>query len=82
MEKSHPEKVCEMRKSDVSRREHLGLLRARPPLGPTVAAHGGPVKPSLTDEVRQLLDLVDRGLLSEEEFEAQMHRLFQLQPAT
>ena len=65
-----------MKRVAESRRDHTGLLRRPPPLdagvGPAVAA----VQPRRVDEVRQLLRLVDRGLLSEEEFEGQVRKVF------
>jgi hypothetical protein len=52
------------------RRRHADLLRDTPHLDrrDDVAP---PAQPSRVDQVRELLDLVDRGLLSEEEFERQ-----------
>jgi hypothetical protein len=60
----------------VSRRNHTGLLRRPPPLDPLAGSGAAAVQPRLVDEVRQLLGLVDRGLLSDEEFERQVLRLF------
>lgn len=45
------------------------MLRGRPPLDPRTRRTTGPVGLRWVDEIRQLLQLVDRGLLSEEEFE-------------
>jgi hypothetical protein len=60
-----------------SRRDHAGLLRRPPPLDPRVGSAAA-VQPRRVDEVRQLLRLVDRGLLSEEEFERQVLKVFGL----
>jgi hypothetical protein len=57
----------------VSRRQHLGLLRRRPVLDPV------PVEQQPTqrlDQLRALLQLVDRGVLSAEEFERQEQKIF------
>ena len=56
------------------RHDHLGVLRTRPPLDPMVDVPAEPPAQRTTDVVRQLLRLVDEGLLSEEEFEAQIHK--------
>lgn len=67
-----------MRRVSVSRRDHAGLLRRPPPLDPRGGPVETPVQPRRVDEVRQLLQLVDRSLLSEEEFERQVRKLFGL----
>lgn len=59
-----------------SRRDHLGLLRRRPPLDPRADLVVGPAALRRVDEVRQLLRLVDRGLLSEEELENQLQKIY------
>ncbi|GAB3051171.1 hypothetical protein GCM10027053_08130 [Intrasporangium mesophilum] len=57
-----------------SRRRHADLLRDAPDLDRRDDAAPSPV-PSRVDQVRELLDLVDRGLLSEEEFERQQAKI-------
>lgn len=59
-----------------SRRDHTGLLRRPPPLDAGVGPAAAALQPRRVDEVRQLLLLVDRGLLSEEEFEGQVRKVF------
>lgn len=65
-----------MRRAAESRRQHLGVLRSPPALDPR--SGGGAAPPGLrrSDGVRQLLRLLDRGVLSEEEFERQMRKVF------
>lgn len=65
-----------MKRVSASRRDHAGLLRRPPPLDPRVGPVVAPVQPRRVDEVRELLLLVDRGLLSEEEFERQVLKVF------
>jgi hypothetical protein len=57
------------------RSRHVDLLRGSPALDPTSAAQLPNAQPSRVDQVRELLDLVDRGLLSEEEFERQQAKI-------
>ncbi len=57
-----------------SRRRHADLLRDAPDLDRRDDAVP-PAQPSRVDQVRELLDLVDRGLLSEEEFARQQAKI-------
>ena len=57
------------------RRRHADLLRGSPALDRSVATFPPSPQPSRVDQVRELLDLVDRGLLSEEEFDRQQAKL-------
>ena len=63
-----------MRRVAVSRRQHLDLLRRRPTLEPV------PVEPPSAvrrvDQLRALLQLVERGMLSAEEFERQELKVY------
>lgn len=70
--------VSEMRRVAGSRHDHVGVLRGRPPLDPMYDATPGGITPRRVDEIRQVLALVDRGLLSEEEFDAQMMKVYGL----
>ena len=70
-----------MKRVSGSRRDHVGVLRRRPPLDPRADAALVPLSPHRVDEVRQLLGLVDRGLLSEEEFDAQLRKIYGNLPA-
>ena len=70
-----------MKRVSGSRRDHVGVLRRRPRLDPRVDTALAPVSPRRVDEVRQLLALVDRGLLSEEEFDAQVLKIYGNLPA-
>lgn len=58
-----------------SRRRHVGVLRRRPRLDPGAPeAPGGAVR--RLAEVRALLRLVERGLLSAEEFEREQAKVY------
>jgi hypothetical protein len=70
--------VDDMKRVNGSRRDHLGVLRGRPPLDPTVGSPVGSSGLRRVDEIRELLRLVDRGLLSEEELDAQMLAMYGL----
>jgi hypothetical protein len=70
-----------VKRVSMSRRDHAGLLRRPPPLDPRVGPAVTPVQPRRVDEVRQLLQLVDRSLLSEEEFERQVLKVFGMSSA-
>ena len=62
-----------MKRVATSRRRHLDLLRRRPVLDPV------PVEQQPTqrlDQLRALLELVDRGVLSAEEFERQERKVY------
>jgi hypothetical protein len=71
-----PEQVGEMERVGGPRRDHLGVLRGPPALDPMAESTVVPVTHRRVDEVRQLLWLVDRGLLSEEEFEGQLLKVY------
>jgi hypothetical protein len=62
-----------MRRVSASRRQHVDLLRRRPTLDPVEVEQ--PAARRL-DQVRALLRLVDRGVLSAEEFERQQEKVF------
>jgi len=57
------------------RRRHTDLLRESPVLDTSRETRSLTGQPSRVDQVRQLLDLVDRGLLSEEEFARQQAKV-------
>ena len=62
-----------MKRVATSRRRHLDLLRRRPVLAPV------PVEQQPTqrlEQLRALLELVDRGVLSAEEFERQERKVY------
>jgi len=59
-----------------SRRRNVGLLRRRPPLDRTVDTSFAVTGVSKLDQVRALMNLVDRGLLSEDEFEQQQNKVY------
>jgi len=65
-----------MRRTAESRRQHVGVLRSPPSLDTRSGASAALPGLRRSDEVRQLLRLVDRGVLSEEEFERQMRKVF------
>jgi len=58
-----------------SRSHLLGVLRRRPVVDVTADQFLSELDVRRTNQVRELLTLVDRGLLSEEEFEQQQRRL-------
>ncbi len=58
------------------RRQAADLLRRRPALGLTAPPSTEAPGVARIDGLRELLHLVDRGLLSEAEFEQQHDRLF------
>ena len=59
-----------------SRRRNVGLLRRRPALDRTLDPSVAAAEVSKLDHVRALMNLVDRGLLSEEEFEQQESKVY------
>ena len=61
-----------MRRVAASRRQHLDLLRRRPTLDPVTVEQ--PVR--RVDQLRALLRLVDRGVLSPEEFDRQQEKVY------
>ena len=70
-----------MKRVGGSRHDHIGMFRGRPPLDPMIDAPPAPVCIRRVAEVRQLLGLVDRGLLSEEEFDCQVLKVYGNPPA-
>jgi len=60
-----------------SRREHVGVLRRRPTLDTSTDPGSAPAGVRRVDQVRALVELYDRGLLSEEEFERQQAKVFE-----
>jgi len=69
-----------MRRTAQSRRQHLGVLRSPPALDTRSSASAALPGLRRSDEVRQLLRLLDRGVLSEEEFDRQMRKVFARYP--
>lgn len=65
-----------MKRVGGSRGDHVGVLRARPVLDQGTEPVGRPGGPHRIDEIRLLLELVDRGLLSEEELDTQLSTMF------
>jgi hypothetical protein len=70
------ERVDELNRVGGSRHDHVGVLRGPPPLDPMVDAAARPVTGRKVDEVRRLLELLAGGLLSEEEFDSQMVKIY------
>jgi hypothetical protein len=64
-----------MERVATSRSHLLGVLRRRPVVDVTADQFMSEVDVRRSNQVRELLTLVDRGLLSEEEFEQQQRRL-------
>ena len=64
-----------MERVATSRAHLLGVLRRRPVVDVTADQFTPELDVRRTNQVRELLTLVDRGLLSEEEFEQQQRRL-------
>ena len=58
-----------------SRAQLLGVLRRRPVVDVTTDQRQPDIDVRRSNQVRELLSLVDRGLLSEEEFAQQQKRL-------
>jgi hypothetical protein len=75
----HQKEMDEVQRVAGARRDHVGVLRGRPPLDPMARSAVGPVNVRRVDEVRRLLGLLDRGLLSEEEFESQLQKAYRAQ---
>jgi hypothetical protein len=71
--------VDEVQRVAGARRDHVGVLRGRPLRDPLDRSAVGPVIVRRVDEVRRLLGLLDRGLLSEEEFESQLLKTYRNQ---
>lgn len=63
-----------MRRVAASRERHVDLLRRRPTLDPVAVDQGAPVR--RVDQLRALLQLVERGVLSAEEFERQERKVY------
>jgi len=64
-----------MKRVATSRAHLLGVLRRRPVVDAMADQYTPELDVRHTNQVRELLSLVDRGLLSEEEFEQQQARL-------
>ncbi|MCB8956927.1 MAG: hypothetical protein H6529_10650 [Nocardioides sp.] len=58
-----------MKRVATSRRRHVGVLRRRPRLDPAAVTPESGAAVRRLDELRALIRLVDRGLLSPEELE-------------
>jgi len=69
-----------MKRVSGSRGDHVGVLRARPVLDQGNEPVDRSAGPRRVDELRLLLQLVDRGLLSEEELDTQLALMFALGP--
>jgi hypothetical protein len=69
-----------VRRVDGSRRRHVDLLRRRPRLEPVVVEQSVVGAVRRVDELRELLRLVERGVLSAEEFERQEQKVFERVP--
>ncbi len=63
-----------MRRVATSRRQHVGLLRRRPTLDPLMVEQPAAVR--RIHQLRALLRLVERGVLSAEEFELQEEKVY------
>jgi hypothetical protein len=64
-----------------SRRSHVDLLRRRPLLDPVVATSPASAAASRVVQLRVLLHLVERGVLSAEELELQQDSLSRRPPS-
>ena len=69
-----------MRRVALSRRQHVDLLRRRPTLDPAPVERPAVGAVRRVDQLRALLGLVDRGVLSAEEFERQEAKVFRPDP--
>jgi hypothetical protein len=75
--------VDEVKRVEGARRDHVGVLRGRPPLDPGACPSAGSTGHlRRVDEIRELLRLVDRGLLSEEELDRQLLTMYGLLPGS
>jgi hypothetical protein len=64
-----------MKRVASSRRSHVDLLRRRPLLDPVEETSPASAAANRVDQLRVLLHLVDRGLLSAEELERQQESI-------
>jgi len=71
-----------VRRVATSRRSHVDLLRRRPLLDPVMGVSPGSTAVSRVVQLRVLLHLVERGVLSAEELELQQDSLSRRPPAT
>ncbi len=71
-----------MKRVATSRRSHVDLLRRRPLLDPVVGVSPASAAVSRVVQLRVLLHLVERGVLSPEELELQQDSLSRRPPAT
>jgi hypothetical protein len=65
-----------------SRRSHVDLLRRRPLLDPVVGISRTSAAVNRVDQLRALLHLVERGVLSAEELESQSGALLRPPPSS
>lgn len=65
-----------MRRVATSRRRHVDLLRRRPVLDAVTVDLRAPRAVRRVDQLSALLRLVERGVLSAEEFERQVEKVF------
>ena len=71
-----------MKRVASSRRRHVDLLRRRPVLDAVPVDPPAPRPCDAVDQLRALLHLVERGVLSAEEFERQEEKVFRRPPGT
>ena len=69
-----------MKRVASSRRGNVDLLRRRPMLDPVTLDPPAPDAASRVDQLGALMRLVERGVLSAEEFERQQERVFPRRP--
>ncbi len=71
-----------MKRVAASRRSHVDLLRRRPRLDPVAVTTPVSAAAGRIDQLRVLLHLVERGVLSAEELEAQRDSPLRTPPST
>lgn len=64
-----------MKRVAQTRENHPGVLSRRPAIDRPLAETTVPLPVDEVDQLRELVDLVDRGLLSREEFERQRRKV-------
>ena len=70
-----------MKRVASSRRRHVDLLRRRPRLGAPAVEPPVEIVVDRVDQVRALLRLVERGVLSADEFERQQDKVYRRSPS-
>ena len=71
-----------VKRISASRRRHVDLLRRRPLLDPVTVDAPAPRAGRRVDQLRALVHLVERGVLSAEEFERHQEKVFRQSPQT